>query len=196
MQDPGFRSPFGCPEALCQPIKHAGRHALHHTWGRLRLKSCSLPQPCAPCLGLASLWPAACGPIMGSSALANSPCILCFCCRWLQRHALRPPLPRHEKKHAPAHIPGCAHAPRLSSVPQPCSFCSHKRQKGGHSYLKEAPKATPIHSFCHPRENKEARKLEYYCKNCQHVELADTQSYCVYVSETTTYSSQDKTLVS
>ena len=45
---------------------------------------------------------------------------------------------------------------------------------------------------CH-RENKEQRKLEYYCKSCEHVELADNASYCVYVSETTTYSSKDKT---
>lgn len=47
----------------------------------------------------------------------------------------------------------------------------------------------------YPRENKESRKLEYYCKNCQHVEPADPRDYCVYVSETTTYSSADKTLV-
>jgi DNA-directed RNA polymerase subunit M/transcription elongation factor TFIIS len=46
------------------------------------------------------------------------------------------------------------------------------------------------------REDKEARKLVYYCKNCQHVEEADNSSYCVYVSETTTYSSKDKTMVS
>lgn len=45
------------------------------------------------------------------------------------------------------------------------------------------------------REDKESRKLVYYCKNCQHIEEADNSSYCVYVSETTTYSSKDKTLV-
>ncbi len=47
----------------------------------------------------------------------------------------------------------------------------------------------------YPRENKESRKLEYFCKNCQHVEPAEPRDYCVYVSETTTYSSADKTLV-
>lgn len=47
----------------------------------------------------------------------------------------------------------------------------------------------------YPRENKEQRRLEYYCKNCQHVEPADPADYCVYVSETTTFSAADKTQV-
>jgi DNA-directed RNA polymerase subunit M/transcription elongation factor TFIIS len=47
----------------------------------------------------------------------------------------------------------------------------------------------------YPRENKEARRLEYYCKNCSHVEPAEIGDYCVYMSETTTYTAADKTQV-
>lgn len=35
----------------------------------------------------------------------------------------------------------------------------------------------------YPRENKQIRKLEYYCKNCNYVEVATAQDQCVYVSE-------------
>jgi DNA-directed RNA polymerase II subunit RPB9 len=36
----------------------------------------------------------------------------------------------------------------------------------------------------YPRENKQTRRLEYYCKNCPYVEVAQAQDQCVYVSET------------
>ena len=35
----------------------------------------------------------------------------------------------------------------------------------------------------YPRENREARRLEYYCKNCDYVEPAPLAEYCVHVSE-------------
>eukprot|EP00798_Chlamydomonas_sp_ICE-L_P031105 gene31105-6236_t len=47
----------------------------------------------------------------------------------------------------------------------------------------------------YPRSNNETKRLEYYCKNCQHVEQAQLQDYCVYASETTEYSAKDKTVV-
>mmetsp|Transcript_7486 Transcript_7486/g.16235 ORF Transcript_7486/g.16235 Transcript_7486/m.16235 type:complete len:119 (+) Transcript_7486:148-504(+) len=62
------------------------------------------------------------------------------------------------------------------------------RQRG----LKFCPYSNDL---LYPRENKEARKLEYYCKNCSHVEPADAADYCVYASETTSFGSADKTMV-
>ena len=46
----------------------------------------------------------------------------------------------------------------------------------------------------YPRENKETRKLEYFCKNCDHVEPAEPAEWCVWSSETT-FSAKDKTVV-
>lgn len=45
----------------------------------------------------------------------------------------------------------------------------------------------------YPRENKETRKLEFYCKNCEYYTEAQTQDYCVFVQETT-FSEKDKTI--
>jgi DNA-directed RNA polymerase II subunit RPB9 len=44
------------------------------------------------------------------------------------------------------------------------------------------------------QENKDTRKLEFYCKNCEHVEQADPADWCVYASENT-FSAKDKTVV-
>lgn len=35
----------------------------------------------------------------------------------------------------------------------------------------------------YPRENKELRRLEYYCKNCDYVQQAEAAEHCVHVSE-------------
>ncbi|KAL6747551.1 DNA-directed RNA polymerase II, 14.5 kDa polypeptide [Haematococcus lacustris] len=45
-----------------------------------------------------------------------------------------------------------------------------------------------------PRENKDRRRLEYFCKNCDYCEPSDPSEWCVYVSETT-FSSKDKTVI-
>jgi DNA-directed RNA polymerase II subunit RPB9 len=46
----------------------------------------------------------------------------------------------------------------------------------------------------YPREDREARALVYYCKNCPYTEPVPRDEYCVYVSETK-YTSSDKTVV-
>jgi DNA-directed RNA polymerase II subunit RPB9 len=51
--------------------------------------------------------------------------------------------------------------------------------------LKRSLKFCPeSNDLLYPRENKELRRLEYYCKNCDYVEFAqDRLDNCVYVSE-------------
>jgi DNA-directed RNA polymerase II subunit RPB9 len=46
----------------------------------------------------------------------------------------------------------------------------------------------------YPRENKQKRQLEYYCKNCPYVEVATAQDQCVYVSETK-HDAKEQTIV-
>jgi DNA-directed RNA polymerase II subunit RPB9 len=71
-----------------------------------------------------------------------------------------------------------------------CAEAIRDNMAPGSRGLKFCPETNDL---LYPRENKELRKLEYYCKNCQHVEPAEKADYCVYASETSTFSDADKT---
>lgn len=53
-----------------------------------------------------------------------------------------------------------------------------------------APRARRGLKFCpesndllYPRENRTTRRLEFFCKNCNHVEEAEPEDYCVHVAQ-------------
>lgn len=65
---------------------------------------------------------------------------------------------------------------------------------------KEAAAAQVALKFCpetndllYPRENKETRRLEFFCKNCHYYVEAEPADQCVWSSEST-FSEKDKTI--
>lgn len=57
--------------------------------------------------------------------------------------------------------------------------------------LKFCPESNDL---LYPRENKELRRLEYFCKNCNFTQPAPVSDYCVYVSELK-HDSKEQTVV-
>ncbi|GBF92708.1 DNA-directed RNA polymerase IV and V subunit 9A [Raphidocelis subcapitata] len=45
--------------------------------------------------------------------------------------------------------------------------------------LKFCPESNDL---LYPRENRATRRLEFYCRNCSHVEEAEPEDYCVHVA--------------
>lgn len=56
--------------------------------------------------------------------------------------------------------------------------------------LKFCPQTSDL---LYPRENRERRALEFYCKTCGHVQEAPKEEWCVWVSEQT-HSEKDRTI--
>lgn len=57
--------------------------------------------------------------------------------------------------------------------------------------LKFCPESNDL---LYPKEDKESRRLKYYCKNCGHEEFATDDDYCVYVSEVV-HNDREKTII-
>lgn len=76
----------------------------------------------------------------------------------------------------------------FTNPPSPCI----EAPLGAHPDQADAPSIPDANPTS--RENKELRKLEYYCKNCQFVEVVAPSEYCVYVSELK-HDAKEKTVV-
>lgn len=57
--------------------------------------------------------------------------------------------------------------------------------------LKFCPESNDL---LYPRENRATRRLEFYCKNCSHVEEAEPDDYCVHVARIK-HDSKEQTVV-